>query len=68
MSAAHFGTFSPRHACGVPSAPLLPRVHTGTLSDFLRVDLARKYPDLMRFVRVTLLQNMDSILTTVGTC
>ncbi|KAF8058293.1 SPAC3A11.07 [Scenedesmus sp. PABB004] len=35
----------------------------GTLSDFVRVDLARKYPELMPFVRVSLLQSADSILT-----
>lgn len=38
----------------------------GTLSDFLKADLSTKYPDLMPFVRVTLLQSAQSILTTVG--
>ncbi|GBG00600.1 NADH dehydrogenase [Raphidocelis subcapitata] len=36
----------------------------GTFSDFLKADLSRKYPDLMPFVKVTLLQNAQSILTT----
>lgn len=36
----------------------------GTLSDFLKADLARKYPDLMGYVKVTLLQSAQSILTT----
>jgi NADH:ubiquinone reductase (non-electrogenic) len=36
----------------------------GTLSDFLRADLSKKYPDLMPYVRVTLLQSAQSILTT----
>lgn len=36
----------------------------GTLSDFLKADLSRKYPDLMKYVRVTLLQSAQSILTT----
>ena len=35
----------------------------GTLSDFLRVDLKRRYPDLMPFVTVTLLQSGQSVLT-----
>ncbi|KAK9844058.1 hypothetical protein WJX81_003133 [Elliptochloris bilobata] len=35
----------------------------GTLADFVRVDLRRKYPELMPFVRVTLLQSAQSILT-----
>lgn len=34
----------------------------GTLSDFVRVDLQRKYPELMQDVRVTLLQSAQSIL------
>jgi len=38
----------------------------GTLSDFLKADLSRKYPDLMKYVRVTLLQSAQSILTTVS--
>jgi NADH:ubiquinone reductase (non-electrogenic) len=36
----------------------------GTLSDFLKADLAKKYPDLMPYVKVTLLQSAQSILTT----
>lgn len=35
----------------------------GALSNFLRQDLRRKYPELMRFVRVTLLQSAQTILT-----
>ncbi|KAL6764238.1 hypothetical protein V8C86DRAFT_2478241 [Haematococcus lacustris] len=35
----------------------------GTLSDFLRLDLKRKYPGLMKYVNVTLLQSAQSILT-----
>ena len=35
----------------------------GTLSDFLREDLKRKYPELMPYVRVTLLNSAQSILT-----
>ncbi|EFJ45820.1 hypothetical protein VOLCADRAFT_105834 [Volvox carteri f. nagariensis] len=35
----------------------------GTLSDFLREDLRKKYPALMPYVRVTLLQSAQSILT-----
>lgn len=35
----------------------------GTLNDFLREDLRRKYPQLMQYVRVTLLQSAQSILT-----
>ncbi|GFR51585.1 hypothetical protein Agub_g14006 [Astrephomene gubernaculifera] len=35
----------------------------GTLSDFLREDLRRKYPGLVQHVRVTLLQSAQSILT-----
>ncbi|KXZ46318.1 hypothetical protein GPECTOR_45g188 [Gonium pectorale] len=35
----------------------------GTLSDFLREDLRKKYPGLMKHVRVTLLQSAQSILT-----
>ncbi|EFJ45750.1 hypothetical protein VOLCADRAFT_63330 [Volvox carteri f. nagariensis] len=35
----------------------------GTLSDFLREDLRKKYPALMPYVRVTLLQSVSSILT-----
>lgn len=38
----------------------------GTLSDFLKDDLSRKYPDLIPYVRVTLLQSAQSILTTVS--
>lgn len=34
----------------------------GTLSDFLREDLKKKYPELMRFVRVSLLNATPSIL------
>lgn len=36
---------------------------TGTLSDFLRQDLKRKFPSLMQYVSVTLLQSAQSILT-----
>ena len=36
------------------------------MSDFLKADLSRKYPDLMPYVKVTLLQSAQSILTTVG--
>ena len=35
----------------------------GTLSDFLRDDLKKKYPELMPYVRVTLLNSAQSILT-----
>eukprot|EP00877_Chromochloris_zofingiensis_P010276 jgi/Chrzof1/5501/Cz16g05180.t1 len=35
----------------------------GTLNDFVRVDLKNKYPTLMKYVRVTLLQSAQSILT-----
>lgn len=35
----------------------------GTLSDFLRQDLKRKYPALMKHVKVTLLQSAQTILT-----
>lgn len=35
----------------------------GTLSDYVRSDLKRKYPSLMPFVRVSLLQSAQSILT-----
>lgn len=35
----------------------------GTLSDFLREDLRKKYPALMKYVRVSLLQSGQSILT-----
>jgi NADH:ubiquinone reductase (non-electrogenic) len=35
----------------------------GTLADFLRGDLKRKYPELMPYVKVTLLQSAQSILT-----
>ncbi|KXZ46316.1 hypothetical protein GPECTOR_45g186 [Gonium pectorale] len=35
----------------------------GTLSDFLREDLRKKYPGLMKHVRVTLLQSAHTILT-----
>lgn len=35
----------------------------GTLSDFLRQDLKRKFPSLMPYVSVTLLQSAQSILT-----
>ncbi|KAL4421095.1 hypothetical protein ABPG77_009622 [Micractinium sp. CCAP 211/92] len=34
----------------------------GTLSDFLRQDLRKKYPDLMKHVRVTLLNSAQTIL------
>ncbi|GIL85464.1 hypothetical protein Vretifemale_13978, partial [Volvox reticuliferus] len=35
----------------------------GTFSDFLREDLKKKYPALMQYVKVTLLQSVSSILT-----
>jgi len=35
----------------------------GTLSDYVRSDLRRKYPALMRYVRVSLLQSAQGILT-----
>lgn len=35
----------------------------GTLADFLRQDLKRKYPELMKYVKVTLLQSAQTILT-----
>ncbi|GIL69240.1 hypothetical protein Vretimale_12635 [Volvox reticuliferus] len=35
----------------------------GTLADFLREDLRKKYPALMPYVRVTLLQSAQQILT-----
>lgn len=35
----------------------------GTLSDFVRVDLKRKFPELMQYVKVTLIQSASSILT-----
>jgi hypothetical protein len=35
----------------------------GTLADFLRVDMRRKYPELTQYVRVTLLQSAQTILT-----
>lgn len=35
----------------------------GTLSDFLRIDLKRKYPQLIKYVQVTLLQSGQGILT-----
>ncbi|KAG2429690.1 hypothetical protein HYH02_013948 [Chlamydomonas schloesseri] len=35
----------------------------GTLSDFVREDLKKKYLALMKYVRVTLLNNLPSILT-----
>eukprot|EP00192_Tetraselmis_astigmatica_P005159 CAMPEP_0117678632 /NCGR_PEP_ID=MMETSP0804-20121206/17399_1 /TAXON_ID=1074897 /ORGANISM="Tetraselmis astigmatica, Strain CCMP880" /LENGTH=503 /DNA_ID=CAMNT_0005488029 /DNA_START=142 /DNA_END=1653 /DNA_ORIENTATION=- len=35
----------------------------GTLSDYVRSDLKRKYPSLMPYVRVSLLQSAQSILT-----
>lgn len=34
----------------------------GTLSDFLREDLKKKYPELMPYVRVSLLNATPSIL------
>jgi len=34
----------------------------GTLSDFVREDLKRKYPELMQYVRVSLLQSAQTIL------
>lgn len=34
----------------------------GTLSDFLREDLRRKYPELMPYVQVTLLNSAPTIL------
>ncbi len=36
---------------------------SGTLADYVRQDLRRKYPELMPFVRVSLLQSAQSILT-----
>eukprot|EP00884_Botryococcus_braunii_P014579 jgi/Botrbrau1/23121/Bobra.0243s0051.1 len=35
----------------------------GTLADFLRVDMNRKYPQLTQYIRVTLLQSAQTILT-----
>jgi NADH:ubiquinone reductase (non-electrogenic) len=35
---------------------------SGTLSDFVREDLKRKYPELMQFVKVSLLQSAQTIL------
>ena len=35
----------------------------GTLSDFLREDLKKKYPELMPYVKVTLLNSAQTILT-----
>eukprot|EP00198_Chlamydomonas_reinhardtii_P012934 XP_001702271.1 mitochondrial NADH dehydrogenase [Chlamydomonas reinhardtii] len=35
----------------------------GTLSDFVREDLKKKYPALMKYVKVTLLQSAQQILT-----
>lgn len=34
----------------------------GTLSDFLREDLKKKYPELTSYVQVTLLNSAQSIL------
>lgn len=36
---------------------------SGTLTDFLREDLKRKYPRLMKYVKLILLQSGDAILT-----
>ncbi|GAX78639.1 hypothetical protein CEUSTIGMA_g6077.t1 [Chlamydomonas eustigma] len=36
---------------------------SGTLSDYVRGDLKRKYPQLMKYVKVTLLQSAQTILT-----
>lgn len=36
---------------------------SGTLADYVRQDLRRKYPELMPLVRVSLLQSAQSILT-----
>ena len=36
---------------------------SGTLSDFVRGDLKKKYPELMPYVKVTLLNSAQSILT-----
>jgi NADH:ubiquinone reductase (non-electrogenic) len=36
---------------------------SGTLSDYVRSDLRRKYPLLMPYVRVSLLQSAQGILT-----
>jgi hypothetical protein len=38
----------------------------GTLNDFVRSDLRRKYPQLTGCVRVTLLQSAQTILMQVG--
>lgn len=35
----------------------------GTLADFVRIDLQQKYPELMQYVRVSLLQSAQSILS-----
>eukprot|EP00879_Flechtneria_rotunda_P028998 GHRR01031249.1.p1 GENE.GHRR01031249.1~~GHRR01031249.1.p1 ORF type:complete len:213 (-),score=52.22 GHRR01031249.1:128-766(-) len=35
----------------------------GTLNDFVKVDLAKKYPELMPYVTVSLFQSAQSILT-----
>ncbi len=46
-----------------PPAPPPPGVEfAGTLSDFLREDLKKKYPELMPYVRVSLLNATPSIL------
>lgn len=53
------------------TALISPRLHntnagvefSGTLADYVRQDLRRKYPELMPLVRVSLLQSAQSILT-----
>lgn len=41
---------------GICVHPLTGVEFAGTLSDFLRMDLKKKYPALMKHVKVTLLQ------------
>ena len=45
---------------------MLPLQFAGTLNDFVRSDLRKKYPQLTRYVRVTLLQSAQTILMQVG--
>lgn len=54
------------HLAPPPTNPSLPRAgveFAGTLSDFLREDLKKKYPELMPYVKVTLLNSAQTILT-----
>ena len=53
----------PPHCCSLILLPNAAGVEfAGTLSDFLREDLNKKYPELMQYVRVSLLNATPSIL------